>query len=208
MDNFNLFLVRRPSSLPLGIMVSSASMASSIWTVGHSTRPIEEFLELLHAHEIQLLVDIRTMPYSRRNPQFNTGALAESLVNAGLRYHHLPALGGRRKSRPDSMNRGWRSAGFRGYADYMQTDEFRGGLAELMASGTSAPTAIMCAEAVPWRCHRSLIADALVSRGWQVRHILTTAEAPPHQITPFARIEHGTLTYPEHIAQEPTPRLF
>ncbi|MGH7430147.1 MAG: DUF488 family protein, partial [Candidatus Methylomirabilaceae bacterium] len=172
-------------------------MACSLWTIGHSTRPIEAFIELLQAHDIQLLVDVRTLPYSRRNPQFNTGVLAESLVNAGLQYHHLPALGGRRKSRPDSMNRGWRSAGFRGYADYMQTDEFRGGLEELMATGRKRRTAFMCAEAVPWRCHRSLIADALVSRGWQVRHILSKAEAPPHQITPFARIEHNTLIYPE-----------
>jgi uncharacterized protein (DUF488 family) len=183
-------------------------MPQILWTIGHSTRPIEEFIELLQAHDIQLLGDVRTIPYSRRNPQFNTDALAESLVKAGLEYHHLPALGGRRKSQPDSVNRGWRSAGFRGYADYMQTDEFRGGLEELMASGRQRRTAIMCAEAVPWRCHRSLIADALVSRGWQVQHILSTAEAPPHQITPFARIENDTLTYPEQTSQEPTPRLF
>lgn len=189
-------------------MVSSASMAPSIWTIGHSTRPIEEFIELLHGHEIQLLVDVRTIPYSRRNPQFNTDALAESLAKAGIQYRHLAALGGRRKSRSDSMNRGWRSLSFRGYADYMQTDEFRGGLEELMAYGRKRRSAIMCAEAVPWRCHRSLIADALVSQGWQVRHILSTAEAPLHQITPFAKIEQDSLTYPEQPAQEPTPRLF
>lgn len=184
------------------------NMSHLLWTIGHSTRPIEAIIELLQAHDIQLLVDVRTIPYSRRNPQFNTDALAESLVNAGLQYHHLPALGGRRKSRLDSVNRGWRSAGFRGYADYMQTDEFWGGLEEMMAHGRKRRTAVMCAEAVPWRCHRSLIADALISRGWQVQHILAKAEAAPHQITPFARIEHDALTYPENTSQEPTPRLF
>jgi len=185
-----------------------ARMPQILWTIGHSTRPIEEFIELLQAHDIQLLGDVRTIPYSRRNPQFNTDALAESLVKAGLEYHHLPALGGRRKSQPDSVNRGWRTASFRGYADYMQTDEFWGGLEELMAYAKKRPTAILCAEAVPWRCHRQLIADALVARGWTVQHILSTAEAPPHQITPFARIENDTLTYPEQTSQEPTPRLF
>ncbi len=126
-------------------------MARSLWTIGHSTRRIEEFIELLQVRGIRLLVDVRTLPYSRRNPQFNTGALAESLVKADLQYQHLPALGGRRKSRSDSVNLGWRSAGFRGYADYMQTDEFWRALEELMAYGKKRPTAIMCAEAVPWR---------------------------------------------------------
>lgn len=179
-----------------------------LWTIGHSTRPIEAFIELLQAHDIQLVGDVRTIPYSRRNPQFNTDALSESLRKAGLEYHHLPALGGRRKGRRDSVNRGWRSAGFRGYADYMQTDEFRGGLQELMAHGRKRRTAVMCAEAVPWRCHRTLISDALISRGWQVRHILSRAEAAPHQLTAFARIENDALTYPEQPAQEPAPRLF
>src|SRR5256886_14052189 len=118
-------------------------MSHLLWTIGHSTRPIEEFVELLRAHDIRLLVDVRTIPYSQRNPQFNTDALAESLVKAGLEYHHLPALGGRRRSRPDSVNRGWRSTGFRGYADYMQTDEFRRGLEELMAYGRKGRAAIM-----------------------------------------------------------------
>lgn len=183
-------------------------MARSLWTIGHSTRPIEEFIELLQARGIRLLVDVRTIPYSRRNPQFNTAALAESLVQAGLQYLHLPTLGGRRKSRPDSGNLGWRNVGFRGYADYMQTDIFWGALEELMVHGKKSPTAIMCAEAVPWRCHRSLIADALVSRGWTVRHILTTVEAQPHQLTPFAKLENGTLTYPKPIATDATSRLF
>jgi len=183
-------------------------MAHSLWTIGHSTRPIEEFIELLQAHGIQLLVDVRTIPYSRRNPQFNTEALAESLIKAGLQYRHVAALGGRRKSRPDSINLGWRNLGFRGYADYMQTDAFWGALEELMAHGKNRATAIMCAEAVPWRCHRSLIADALVSRGWTVRHVLTAAEAQPHQLTPFAKIENSLLTYPEPVTPEHTSRLF
>src|SRR5437762_13024920 len=130
-------------------------MSHLLWTIGHSTRPIEAFIELLQVHGIQLLGDVRTIPYSQRNPQFNSDALAESLVKAGLEYHHLPALGGRRRSRPDSVNRGWRSTGFRGYADYMQTDEFRRGLEGLMAYGRKSRTAIKCAQAVPWRCRRS-----------------------------------------------------
>jgi uncharacterized protein (DUF488 family) len=169
---------------------------------------MEEFIELLQAHGIQLLVDVRTTPYSRRNPQFNSDALAESLLQASLQYQHLSTLGGRRKSRLDSVNLGWRNIGFRGYADYMQTDIFWGALEELMAYGKKRATAIMCAEAVPWRCHRSLIADALVSRGWTVRHVLTTAEAQPHQLSPFAKIENGRLSYPEPPDQPSTPRLF
>lgn len=183
-------------------------MDHSLWTIGHSTRPIEEFIELLQAHGIQLLVDVRTIPYSRRNPQFNTGALSESLLQASLQYQHLPTLGGRRESRPDSMNLGWRNASFRGYADYMQTSEFWRALEELMAYGKERATAIMCAEAVPWRCHRSLIADALVSRGWTVRHVLTTAEGQPHQLTPFAKIQNGRLSYPEPPDHPSTPQLF
>jgi uncharacterized protein (DUF488 family) len=183
-------------------------MSQILWTIGHSTRPIEEFISLLRAHGIRLLVDVRRFPASRHNPQFNAESLAKTPQEDSLQYRHMPELGGRRKSRPDSVNLGWRSAGFRGYADYMQTDTFWGALEELMAYGTRAPTAIMCAEAVPWRCHRSLIADALVSRGWQVQHILSGAEAPPHQITPFAKIENDILTYPEQTSQEPTPRLF
>lgn len=183
-------------------------MSQILWTIGHSTRPIEECISLLRAHGIRLLVDVRRFPASRHNPQFNAESLAKTLQEASLQYRHMPELGGRRKSRPDSVNLGWRSAGFRGYADYMQTDEFWGGLDELMAYGRKKRTAIMCAEAVPWQCHRQLIADALVTRGWTVQHILSKAEAPPHQITSFAKIEHDTLTYPEHTSQESTPRLF
>ncbi|MGH7233102.1 MAG: DUF488 family protein [Nitrospiraceae bacterium] len=182
--------------------------APVLWTIGHSTRPIEEFLRLLKSHKIELLIDVRTIPYSRRNPQFHTSALTASLKEAGIDYHHLPALGGRRKSRADSPNLGWRNAGFRGYADYMQTESFWKGLEKLMEIGTQIRTAIMCAEAVPWRCHRALIADALVSRGWDVRHILTPTKADSHSVTSFAKIEHGRILYPAEAMTDSLPRLF
>ncbi len=172
-------------------------MSVSLWTLGHSTRPIEEFIGLLRAHQISLLVDVRTVPRSRYNPQFNTDALAQSLPEAGLRYCHLPELGGLRKSKKNSVNDGWHNASFRGYADYMQTDEFLKSLEALMADSRLQPTAIMCAEAVPWRCHRSLIADALVTRGWDVRHIMSPEKATPHVLTSFAHFEKGALTYPK-----------
>jgi uncharacterized protein (DUF488 family) len=169
----------------------------TIWTVGHSTRPIGEFNDLLRAHEICLLVDVRTIPRSRYNPQFNTDTLAQSLREAGLQYRHLPELGGLRKPKKDSLNDGWRNASFHGYADYMQMEEFQRALEDLMAYGTDMKTAIMCAEAVPWRCHRSLIADALVSRGWEVQHVMSPEKATPHVLTSFAHFEKGTLTYPK-----------
>ena len=169
----------------------------TVWTIGHSTRPIDEFIGLLRAHQINLLIDVRTIPRSRHNPQFNTDMLAQSLRNVELRYRHMPTLGGLRKPKKDSINDGWRNASFRGYADYMQTDEFQRAIEELMASSTDKKTAIMCAEAVPWRCHRSLIADALVIREWKVRHIMSPEKATPHILTSFAHIEKGTLTYPK-----------
>ena len=180
------------------------SQQPTVWTLGHSTRPIDEFISLLRAHQIGLLVDVRTVPRSRYNPQFNTDTLAQSLRDAELRYCHLPELDGLRKPKKDSINDGWRNASFRGYADYMQTEEFHKALEELLASSRDKNTAIMCAEAVPWRCHRSLIADALVSRGWEVRHIMTETKADPHKLTSFATFEKGTLTYPK----ETNPSLF
>ena len=173
------------------------SPTPTVWTLGHSTRPIDTFIGLLHIHQIRLLVDVRTIPRSRYNPQFNAEALAQSLCDAGLQYHHAPELGGLRKPKKDSINDGWRNDSFRGYADYMQTDEFLNGLEALMTDCLLQPTTIMCAEAVPWRCHRSLIADALLSRGWDVRHIMTETKADPHTLTSFAHIEKGTLTYPK-----------
>ena len=146
----------------------SPSPSWVLWTTGHSTRPIEEFVGLLQTHGIQLLADVRITPYSRRNPQFHSESLAKSLADAGVQYRHMPALGGRRKTRLDSVNVGWRNESFRGYADYMQIPEFWNALEDLMASAHRLPVVIMCAEAVPWRCHRTLISDALVSRGWTV----------------------------------------
>jgi uncharacterized protein (DUF488 family) len=177
----------------------------TIWTVGHSTRLIDEFTDVLRAHGIRLLVDVRTIPRSRHNPQFNADRLAESLKQTGLSSVHMPALGGLRKAQTDSINKGWRNASFRGYADYMQTDEFLNALEELMAESRLRPTAIMCAEAVPWRCHRSLIADAAVTRGWEVRHIMSPEKATQHILTSFAHFEKGTLTYPKPID---SPSLF
>jgi uncharacterized protein (DUF488 family) len=176
-----------------------------IWTIGHSTRSIDEFIDLLKASGIRVLVDVRRFPASRRYPHFNGADLAQSLKDSGIGYHHLPALGGRRPSRPDSRNVGWRNAGFRGYADYMQTDEFWGALEELMRYGETKRTAIMCAEAVPWRCHRNLISDALVIRGWQVSHILSQSKVEDHALTPFAKVSGSILLYP---AEQNQPSLF
>jgi len=183
-------------------------MASELWTIGHSTRPIEDFIGLLQSHRIQLLVDVRTTPYSRHNPQFNQDALDKSLQDSGIQYRHMPALGGRRKSRQNSINVGWRNQGFRGYADYMQTRTFWDALDDLMATGQRLPVAIMCAEAVPWRCHRSLISDALVSRGWTVQHIISASSLQTHTLTPFAKLDEGRLTYPAEGPQDSTLPLF
>jgi uncharacterized protein (DUF488 family) len=172
------------------------SMPSVLWTIGHSTRPIEELVGLLKLHGIQILVDVRTIPFSRRNPHFHQEALAQSVREIGLQYQHMPVLGGRRKTRPDSVNVGWRNSGFRGYADYMQTQEFWDGLEELVDIGQQSPSAVMCAEAVPWRCHRTLIADALVIRGWTVHHIISASSLKMHTLTPFASLDAGRLTYP------------
>jgi uncharacterized protein (DUF488 family) len=180
-------------------------MSAVLWTIGHSTRPIDEFIKLLSAHGIESLVDVRTVPRSRHNPQFNTEALARSLASAGTSYRHAPNLGGLRKPKKDSLNQGWRNASFRGYADYMQTSEFHRAVEKLKASSANQNTAIMCAEAVPWRCHRSLIADALVSQGWEVRHIMSDTKADLHRLTSFATCENGLLQYPD---PEATSRLF
>ena len=167
-----------------------------IFTIGHSTLPIEKFLEMLRAHGVQQVVDVRTIPKSRRNPQFGQDQLPVSLEQHGIRYVHLPGLGGLRHARKDSINTGWKNASFRGYADYMQTAAFRDNLAKLLELGAALPSAIMCAEAVPWRCHRSLIADALAARGIAVEHILSATSRKPHAYTPFARVEGESVTYP------------
>ncbi|HET8549576.1 MAG TPA: DUF488 domain-containing protein [Bryobacteraceae bacterium] len=168
----------------------------TVLTVGHSTRPIAEFLELLCAHGVQLLADIRTVPRSRRNPQFNSDALPAALAPVEIEYLHLPGLGGLRQPRTDSPNAGWKNDSFRGYADHMQTPEFADSLCQLMQVAAGQRVAIMCAESLPWRCHRSLVADALAARGVEVEHIMTATKRQPHKVTPFARTEGERVTYP------------
>lgn len=168
----------------------------AIFTTGHSTRPIEEFLALLQGHGITCVVDVRRFPGSRRNPQYGQAALSAALAAAGLRYHPMPALGGFRRPRPDSPNSGWRNESFRGYADYMQTEEFQAALDALEQLAESERPAVMCAESVPWRCHRRLIADALVARGVPVAEITGPATAEPHVLTSFAVVRGREVVYP------------
>jgi uncharacterized protein (DUF488 family) len=167
-----------------------------VLTIGHSTHAIGAFLDLLAAHRVEQIADVRTIPKSRRNPQFNSDQLCESLRRNEIEYVHLPGLGGLRKPRADSINTAWQNASFRGYADYMQTPVFEATLDKLIKLSREHPTAIMCAEAVPWRCHRSLIADALLARGIEVEHILGSANRKPHTYTPFAKVKARRVTYP------------
>ena len=167
-----------------------------IFTIGHSTRTADEFADLLAAHRIQGVADVRTVPRSRRHPHFAREALAAFLASRGIAYEHFPALGGLRKPRRDSPNGAWRVEGFRGYADYMATPGFAAGLEALLAFAADRRVAVMCAESKWWQCHRQLIADALVARGIEVRHILSRGEAAPHQITSFARVEGTSVRYP------------
>ena len=167
-----------------------------IHTIGHSTRPAADFVSLLTAHGIRTLVDVRTIPRSRHNPQFNSDTLEATLAEHGIEYVHAPELGGLRKPRPDSINTGWRNTSFRGYADYMQTPAFQTAVDRLVERADQVPTAIMCAEALPWRCHRSLVADALMARGHEAREIVSETKATPHKLTPFARVDGANVTYP------------
>lgn len=169
---------------------------NTIFTVGHSTRPIEEFIALLQAHGIEQVVDVRSIPKSRHNPQFNGPDLKESLKKARIRYKLLKKLGGLRHTTKDSVNLGWRNASFRGYADYMASEGFEQGLQELVEIASARKTAIMCAEAVPWRCHRSLIGDALTKKKWAVYDIISWASAPKHRLTPFLKVKKGQIIYP------------
>ena len=166
-----------------------------IWTIGHSTRPLDEFLALLAEHSIELLADVRSYPGSRKNPQYGQAALRDAVIECGLDYRWLPELGGRRKVRVDSPNSVWRNAAFRGYADYMQTAEFAAGLETLLELAQHQRTVIMCAEAVWWRCHRSMLADALKARGVHVLHIMGAGSVTEHPWTAPARIVDGKLTY-------------
>ena len=167
-----------------------------IFTVGHSTRTLDELVEILRAHGVERLVDVRTIPRSRHNPQFNRETLSKALHNRHLSYRHMKTLGGLRHARPDSTNTGWRNASFRGFADYMQTPAFGEALEKLLKLAEQKPTAIMCAEAVPWRCHRSLIADALTARGYKVRDIMSATSAKPHALMTMARVHDQQVTYP------------
>lgn len=167
-----------------------------VYTVGHSTRSLDELVALLRSFGISILVDIRTVPRSRHNPQFNTDALATALPARGVRYVHVAELGGLRRAHKDSTNTGWRNASFRGFADYMQTPAFEAGLERLRALAAEGTVALMCAEAVHWRCHRSLVADALTARGAHVEHISTPSRATPHHMIAFAKVQHGRVTYP------------
>jgi len=166
-----------------------------LWTVGHSNQPQEGLIDALLTAGIELLVDVRSFPVSRRNPQFNRDALAATLAQHAIEYRHLPELGGFRRARPDSVNTALRTPGFRGYADYMATPEFEAGLEKLIEAANEKRTAIMCAEAVPWRCHRSLIADTLVARGVEVEHLLGGSRRR-HALSPLARVENGRVSYP------------
>lgn len=174
---------------------------TTIYTIGHSTRTIDEFIELLQQYGVTQLVDIRTVPGSRHNPQFGQKALEASLETHDIHYIYMEHLGGLRKKSNLSVNMGWHNESFRNYADYMQTDEFSTALDELIQTAASKQTAIMCAEAVPWRCHRSLVGDALIIRDIIVRDIMTLTNAPNHKLTKFAHVDGTTLTYP---TDEPT----
>ena len=175
---------------------AKAKAEAVVLTVGHSTRSIEEFIALLTAHAVSWLIDVRTVPRSRHNPQFNLDTFPSGLEAAGIHYIHVAGLGGFRRTSPASPNAGWRNASFRGYADYMQTAEFAQNLAPLMKLAKQERVALMCAEAVPWRCHRSLIADALLVHGLRVEEIISRTRCQLHALTSFARVNGTTITYP------------
>ncbi len=168
-----------------------------VFTIGHSTRSLDELAELLKAHDIQEVVDIRTVPGSKHNPQFNKEELAGFLREHQIDYIHMKSLGGLRKPKKDSINSGWRASSFRGFADYMQTPKFRSAIEALIEISRSKRITLMCAEAVPWRCHRNLIGDALLVRKVNVKHIISASDVREHKVTSFARVEGTSITYPE-----------
>ena len=167
-----------------------------IYTIGHSTHPIDRFIEMLKNFQIDKLIDVRTIPRSRFNPQFNKESLSKVLQEQSIGYEHFPGLGGLRHSKVDSLNKGWRNKSFRGYADYMQTEEFEKNIQKLMTQVEKCLIAVMCAESVPWRCHRSLIADALLNHGFKVKDIMAPGKATLHQMNPMAKILEGKIYYP------------
>jgi len=169
--------------------------ARTIYTIGHSTRELDVFIEILAAYDIEILADVRSMPRSNYTPQFNSDALSKALKKCHITYHHVPDLGGLRHTRKDSINQGWRNLSFRGYADYMQSPDFERGLRQLLALAVK-PTAVMCAEAVPWRCHRSMIGDALLARGQNVVDIFDKHKTQAETMTTFAKVSGTKITYP------------
>lgn len=175
--------------------LETAIYLNEICAIGYSTHSIEAFIELLKAHEIEVVIDVRTVPKSRHSPDFNKEALKNSLKKARIGYRHLKELGGLRHARKDSINTGWINASFRGFADYMQTPDFEKGLEKLEKIARKKRCALMCAEGVPWRCHRSLIADALKLRKWKVFHIQSKKTIKPHQLTPFLHVKKGMIVY-------------
>lgn len=178
-----------------------------VFTIGHSTRTIPEFIEIIKAYKIKKVVDIRTIPKSRHNPQFNEDTLTESLKAAKIGYLHMKGLGGLRHALKVSLNMAWRNASFRGFADYMQTGEFEENLEELIEAAKIRSTVIMCAEAVPWRCHRSLVGDALLIRGVQVKHIMSAGSSRDHTLTPWAKVMGTKITYPSELEAQDTARM-
>jgi len=185
---------KKRSQLSKGPIASEQS--SLVFTIGHSTRPLDDFINLLKTHGIKIVIDVRTVPRSRHNPQFNLETLPESLKSANIGYTHMPGLGGLRHPRRESPNTGWQNSGFRGFADYMQTEEFEKNLEKLITLVRRRKSCLMCAEAVPWRCHRSLIADALTARGIVAEHIISKSQPQLHKLTPFARVDGRRITYP------------
>jgi uncharacterized protein (DUF488 family) len=187
--------------------VTAQKYSRIVLTIGHSTRTLDEFIALLKAHAVTLVVDVRTIPRSRHNPQFNEDSLPESLKKAGIGYIHMPGLGGLRHAKSDSLNTGWRNASFRGYADYMQTPEFQKQIEELIQLTKEHRIALMCAEAVPWRCHRSLIGDALIVRGIRAEDIMSLKQRRLHTLTPFAHARGRTVTYPAENSSRAKKRI-
>ncbi len=190
-----------------GKRMPMAEPSPIVLTIGHSTRTLPEFIRLLQAHAVTCIVDVRTVPRSRHNPQFNKTSLPRSLKKAELGYVHLPGLGGLRHAKRDSPNMGWRNTSFRGFADYMQTPEFEQSLAELIQLAKQERIALMCAEAVPWRCHRSLIADALLVRGIRTEDIMSPIRRTVHTLTPFAKVRGTAITYPAEVSTDNSEKL-
>ena len=185
----------------------SNELQTTIYTIGHSTRTLHEFMELLNVYNITLLIDVRTVPRSRHNPKFNKEALPDTLKAYGIKYLHMPEIGGLRHPKRDSVNLAWKNLGFRGYADYMQTKEFTDNLLKIIGLARANCLALMCAEALPWRCHRSLISDALVIRHIKVLHILSATSTIAHAVSEFAQVEGTKITYPLYKKETPQRTL-